>query len=59
MALFHALGVLGSGVTHRLYALGNIAVADPSHGFADIRTGNNIPHFTSDVPVFDLPAFDA
>jgi hypothetical protein len=36
-----------------------IAVADPSHGFTDTRTGDNIPHFTSDVPVFDTPAFDA
>ena len=35
------------------------AVADPSHGFTDIHTGDNIPHFTPDVPVLDPPVFDA
>ena len=36
-----------------------LTVANPPHGFADIRAINSIPHFTSNAPVFDPPEFDA
>jgi hypothetical protein len=36
-----------------------LTVANPPQGFADIRAGSGIPHFTSDAPVFNPPEFDA